>query len=100
MSATTQDDSFFIKGLAFSKNSVLNPLEDPKRLWSGEKMLLIPSLISEELDRNLIITKLAKENENLKFGRVAITPSFPLSSQYEALGMPLSPVIFLKNYNI
>src|SRR5699024_5919033 len=54
MSATTQDDSFFIKGLSFSKESVQNPLKDPNRLWSGEKMLLIPSLISEELDKNLI----------------------------------------------
>lgn len=85
MSATTQDDSFFIKGLAFSKHAVLKPLEDTERLWSGEKMLLIPSLINEDLDRNLIVTKLAKPSKR-PFGTVALTPSFRLTRQYESLG--------------
>jgi hypothetical protein len=85
MSATTQDDSFFIKGLAFSKTAVLTPLEDKNRLWSGEKMLLIPSLIDDDLDRNLIVTKLAKPSKR-KFGTLALTPSFRLTRQYESLG--------------
>tara|TARA_B100001109_G_C18863125_1_gene475183 strand:+ start:1906 stop:4437 length:2532 start_codon:yes stop_codon:yes gene_type:complete len=85
MSATTQDDSFFIKGLSFSKESAINPLEDKTRLWSGEKMLLIPSLISEELDRDLIVTQLAKESTR-PFGTVAITPSFKKAKHYHSLG--------------
>lgn len=85
MSATTQDDSFFIKGLAFSKEAVLTPLEDLDRLWSGEKMLLIPSLINDDLDRDLIVTKLAKPSSR-PFGTVALTPSYRLARQFEILG--------------
>ena len=52
MSATTQDDSFFIKGLGFSKQAVLNPLTDESSKWSGEKMIIFPSLIDERLGRD------------------------------------------------
>lgn len=44
MSATTQDDSFFIKGLQFDIDSIKEPLIDKSQKWSGEKMLIIPSL--------------------------------------------------------
>jgi len=37
MSATTQDDSFFIKGLGFDKDSIKNPLVNPQRNGPGEK---------------------------------------------------------------
>ena len=56
MSATTQDDSFFIKGLGFDIESIKNPLLDPDQKWSGEKMLLLPSLIDESLNRDEIVT--------------------------------------------
>lgn len=52
MSATTQDDSFFIKGLGLSKHAVLNPLTDETSKWSGEKMIIFPSLIDERLGRD------------------------------------------------
>ncbi len=51
MSATTLDDSFFIKGLGIDKAAIQNPLIYEKESWSGEKMLLLPSLIDESLDR-------------------------------------------------
>lgn len=85
MSATTQEDSFFIKGLEFSINAVLNPLCDPNQKWSGEKMILIPSLISDDLDRDTIINKFAKIKSN-KFGIVALVPSFKKAQFYENLG--------------
>ncbi|SFF24590.1 DEAD/DEAH box helicase [Sunxiuqinia elliptica] len=85
MSATTQDDSFFIKGLGFNKNAVTNPLTNKKQLWSGEKMLLIPSLIDESLDRALIVTKFAPA-KNYNFGRVALVSSFKKSQHYYELG--------------
>ncbi len=89
MSATTQDDSFFIKGLSFSKKAVTSPLEDQGRLWSGEKMLLIPSLICEDLDRDLIVSRFAKPS-NHPFGTVAITPSFRKANQYESIGADIA----------
>jgi hypothetical protein len=50
MSATTQDDSFFIKGLGFDSKAIKNPLDNPSQIWSGEKMLIIPSLVDDSLD--------------------------------------------------
>jgi len=86
MSATTQDDSFFVLGLDFDIESVKNPIIYPDLKWSGEKMIVIPSLINEELDRDLIIQKLAVKNEKKTFGIVALTSSFKNSEQYKNFG--------------
>src|SRR5690606_7390236 len=47
MSATTQDDAFFIKGLGLEIDSIINPLTNPDLKWSGEKMIIIPSLLDK-----------------------------------------------------
>jgi len=60
MSATTQDDSFFIKGLGFDIESVSSPLSNPDLKWSGEKMILIPSLIDESLEKDAVLSWLVK----------------------------------------
>lgn len=86
MSATTQDDSFFIKGLGFDIESVTNPLTNKELKWSGEKMILIPSLISEELERDSVISWLAKSNPERQFGIVSLVPGFSKKKQYEAIG--------------
>ena len=85
MSATTQDDSFFIKGLGFDINAVKNPLTNSVQIWSGEKMLLIPALINDSLDRDLIVTNLAK-SADYNFGRVALVSSFRKAEQYKLRG--------------
>lgn len=90
MSATTQDDSFFIKGLGFDVNAIKNPLINTEQKWSGEKMILIPSLIDESLDRDLIVSKFAKPNDKMHFGRVAIVPSLRRSEQYYHLGSTIT----------
>jgi replicative superfamily II helicase len=89
MSATTQDDSFFIKGLGFDINSIKKPLVDPKQKWSGEKMLLLPSLIDESLHRDAIIEKLAVPSKK-NIGFVSLVPSFRLTKEYEELGSIIS----------
>lgn len=90
MSATTQDDSFFIKGLGFDVSSVLNPLANEKLKWSGEKMILIPALISDRLDRNRIVSWLMKPrmNKPFPFGVVSLIPGFGggIPEQYSSLG--------------
>lgn len=86
MSATTQDDSFFIKGLGFDIESVTNPLTNKELKWSGEKMILIPSLISEELERDSVISWLAKPNPERQFGTVSLVPGFSKKKQYESIG--------------
>lgn len=86
MSATTQDDSFFIKGLGFDIKSITNPLANKELKWSGEKMILIPSLISEKLERDSVISWLAKPNSARHFGIVALVPGFSKKKQYESIG--------------
>lgn len=75
MSATITDDSFFIKGLCISSDTIRNPLFLPDEGWSGEKMILIPSLIDPLLDRTEIVNLFAKPKKR-KFGTVALVPSF------------------------
>lgn len=83
MSATTQDDSFFIKGLGFSIDSVRKPLTSLVPKWSGEKMILIPWLIDQLIDREYIISKLAPPS-NKSFGIVALVSSGQRALDYEA----------------
>lgn len=86
MSATTQDDSFFIKGLGFDVEAVSNPITNPNLKWSGEKMMIIPSLISEELDSDSVVNWLAKPNAERQFGIVFLVPGFSKKKQYEKIG--------------
>lgn len=96
MSATTQDDSFFIKGLGFDVNSVENPLSNEKLKWSGEKMILIPSLIDEKLERDAVINWLLQPYDARPYGIVSLIPSFSRKPQYEKIGvhLPQSKDIF------
>lgn len=85
MSATTLDDSFFIKGLGIDSHAIENPLVFKNEKWSGEKMILIPSLIDYHLDRLTIVNYFAKVRTK-KFGTAVITPSFKRGKLYEELG--------------
>lgn len=89
MSATTQDDSFFIKGLDFDIDAVKNPLKNDQQKWSGEKMIILPSLIHDECDRDLIVTTFAKM-KNQKFGIVALVPSTKKADHYRNLGATIA----------
>ena len=85
MSATTQDDSFFIKGLDFDIEAVKNSLKNDKQKWSGEKMIILPSLIHDDCDRDLIISNFAKMKSQ-KFGIVSIVSSTKKAKQYCQFG--------------
>lgn len=85
MSATTQEDSFFVKGLDFSLEAVEMPLKNDQQKWSGEKMIILPSLIDDECDRDLIVTEFSQMNPK-KFGIVAIVPSTKKAVQYQNSG--------------
>ena len=85
MSATTQDDSFFIKGLGFLPTAIEKPLINADQKWSGEKMLIIPSLIDDSCDRNSVISNcVSMSHEN--FGIIAIVPSTKYCYQYQQQG--------------
>lgn len=85
MSATVSDDSFLIRGMGLSPDTVRNPLTFPEK-WSGEKMVLIPSLVSSELERGEMVAQFGKPTDERKIGIVALTPSFKGSADWEKYG--------------
>jgi tetratricopeptide (TPR) repeat protein len=87
MSATISNDSFFIRDLGLKKEIVESPLTFNKK-WSGEKMVLIPSLIDGCLTREEIINWIGKW-KNTSYGVVAITPSNWHTKIWVAIGSTL-----------
>lgn len=81
MSATTQDDIFFVKNLDFSIEAINKPIMCSDKKWSGEKMLIIPSLICEDFDRNKVIKYLCQYKWD-KFGTCALVPSREKQKDY------------------
>ncbi|HBL05581.1 MAG TPA: DEAD/DEAH box helicase [Clostridium sp.] len=90
MSATLSDDSFLIKRLGLDRETILTPLTYNKEKWSGEKMILIPSLIDESLDRKAMVNKLAKPEKDRKYGVVTLVPSFKGGKDWEGYGSVLA----------
>ena len=90
MSATTADDSFFVKGLDLSPETIENPLTYDKESWSGEKMVLFPSLISAALTRETVVSQFAPKRTGRNVGCVALVPSFRRSKDWEAYGATLA----------
>ena len=84
MSATIQNDSFFIRDLGLDIKTITTPLCIENEQWAGEKMILIPSLIHDSLDRNTIMNLLA--TNHTKYNTVVLTPSFNSSQDWENLG--------------
>jgi len=88
MSASLVDDSFFIKGLGLKSKTINNPLTDKKEKWSGEKMILVPSLIEESLDREYIVNKFGVFKN--KLGIVVLSPSFKRCQDWESYGSTIA----------
>jgi len=86
MSATVTDDAFLVKGLQLAPETITKPLSYAKETWSGEKMVLLPSLIHEELDRELIVKGFGVPNPKRRFGVVALVPGFNWTKDWEGYG--------------
>ena len=87
MSATVTDDAFLVKGLQLTPETILNPLTYVKERWSGEKMVLLPSLIHEDLDREWIVNAFAPPNiKRRNGGVVALAPGFNWTKDWEKYG--------------
>ena len=86
MSATVADDSFFIKGLELTQKVIESPLVYAGESWSGEKMILLPSLISGALTRENVVRHLAPPSTHRNVGFVVLVPSFARSKDWEAYG--------------
>lgn len=90
MSATVTDDAFLVKGLQLTPETILDPLVFSQETWSGEKMVLLPSIIDDELDRDAIVAMLAKPRDQAASGRVAIVPGFRNTKDWESYGATIA----------
>lgn len=86
MSATVTDDAFLIKGLQLQPKTILEPLVYEKERWSGEKMVLLPSLIDENLDRSKLVAHFAPPNPKRRHGVVALGTSFQRTGDWAKFG--------------
>jgi replicative superfamily II helicase len=86
MSATVTNDAFLVKGLRLSPEIIKNPLVFKDERWSGEKMILVPSLIHESLDRSTIVNAFGKTRIGRDHGLVVLSPSFRMTADWEKCG--------------
>lgn len=84
MSATTQEDSFFVRGLGLSAEAVTNPLTSLVRSWSGEKMIIFPSVIDERLDNEAIRHYIGEGKFSNKC--TVLVPSYRVADGYNKQG--------------
>jgi replicative superfamily II helicase len=86
MSATVTNDAFLVKGLGLTPDIITKPLVYKDEKWSGEKMILVPSLIHPSLDRDRIIKDFAKPVAKRSYGAVVLTPSFARADDWKKEG--------------
>jgi replicative superfamily II helicase len=86
MSATVTDDAFLIKGLRLQPTTIVSPLLYSKESWSGEKMVLLPSVINPLLERQAIVSKFAPKDARRRYGVVSLATSFKNTADWEAYG--------------
>ena len=84
MSATVTDDAFLIKGLRLPPEAILEPMVYDKESWSGEKMVLLPTLIDESLDRSKLVAHFAPPNVRRQAGIVVLATSFARTGDWSA----------------
>lgn len=90
MSATVTDDAFLVKGLQIAPATIAEPLTYSAETWSGEKMVLLPSLFHETLDREWVVKAFGLSDEKRPFGIVALTPSFARTKDWAAWGATIA----------
>lgn len=77
LSATLNEDAFLVRDLGISPESVANPLSSGDVKYSGERLILLPSLVDPSLSRQTVISWVARIcQKHGDFGVVAIVPSF------------------------
>ena len=86
MSATVTNDAFLVKGLRLSVETITKPLTYKEERWSGEKMILIPSLIDSSLDRSTIVNDFGRSRGGREYGTVVLAPSFRMTADWEKCG--------------
>ena len=87
LSATLTEDASLVKDLNVERASVTEPLSVKDDVYSGERMVLIPSLLHHSLTREKIIEWVSRFSEQCgDFGVVALVPSFSRATDWKSEG--------------
>lgn len=86
MSATTATDSILIKDLEVDANAVKSPLIYSDEKWSGEKMVIIPSMIEPNIFDRSYVVKLFASIRDWPFGVVALVPGHFRTKDWKQYG--------------
>ena len=80
------DDAFLVRDLGIDFDAVKSPLRASTK-YTGERMVLMPSLVEPSLKRDEIIAWLTGiASKNGKFGVVSLVPSFKIADSWISLG--------------
>ena len=85
MSATVTDDAFLVKGLQLKPETIMNPISYSKESWSGEKMVLLPSLIHDSFDRKEMVSLFGPKYSK-RYGTVALMSGSSKTKDWKAYG--------------
>ena len=93
LSATLTEDAFLVRDIGIIPESVISPLSSGDVKYSGERLILLPSLVDTNLQRTGVISWVqALAAKHVTFGVIAITPSFRLASYWESYGAEVTNV--------
>jgi len=93
LSATLTDDAFLVRDLGIAPESVLDPLSSGDVKYSGERLILIPTLVNTSLKREKTISWLSQLAKRYgDFGIVAIVPSFRNARDWGSAGAETTDV--------
>lgn len=93
LSATFAEDAFLVKDLNIEPESVLTPLTVADTKYSGERMILIPTLTNPYLTRESIMDWLSEFAEKHgEFGIVSLVPSNKHAEDWESRGAAITSV--------
>ena len=87
LSATLMKNDVLIRDFGIEFDVVTKPLIVKTEKYYGERLILIPTLMSESLEKNIIIKWLSKfSKKNGNFGIFALVPSFKRAENWKNFG--------------
>jgi len=77
LSATLTEDAILVRDIGIDSESVRHPLMYTDEKYSGERLVIIPSLIDEDLNRERMIEWISAESNHYgNYGFFALVPTF------------------------
>ena len=87
LSATLTEDAFLVRDLDIDRTSIENPLTLEDETYSGERMILIPTLVNPSFTREKIIEWVSRYSEKYgNFGVVSLVPSAKHAEDWKSEG--------------